>query len=193
VSLKDYIKESKSNGIVAAFGRMNPPTNGHGLLVQSVLRYARQYKCDHVIYLSRSQDKKKNPLSIVKKLFWVKKMFPGVRFVGADEHTRTFIEMVIELNHTYDTLYLVAGSDRIPEYKKLLDKYNGKDFNYKKIEVLSAGERDPDSDDASGMSATKMREYAKNNDISNFRKGLPETVQSQAAHIIADVRSGMGL
>lgn len=193
ITLKDYIKESKNNGVVAAFGRMSPPTVGHGLLVKKVMETAKQKHCDHVIYLSKSQDTKKNPLDIKTKVMWAKKMFPGANIVGADEHLRTFIEMVAALNTVYKTLYLVAGSDRVPEYQALLDKYNGVDFHYDVLQVISAGERDPDADGAAGMSATKMREAAAQNNLTNFKKGLPSHMQNQSQQMMNDVRKGMGL
>jgi hypothetical protein len=101
--------------------------------------------------------------------------------------------MVKELNHRYKTLYLIAGSDRVEEYQKLLDKYNGVEFKYDKIEVVSAGERDPDADGAAGMSATKMREAAANNSLSEFKKGIPNHIHPQAQKMMDDVRKGMGL
>jgi hypothetical protein len=88
---------------------------------------------------------------------------------------------------------LVAGSDRVPEYQKLLDKYNGVEYHYDVLQVVSAGERDPDADGAAGMSATKMREAASANNLSKFKKGLPSHVQSKAQAMMDDVRKGMGL
>lgn len=193
MSFIGYLKEVQSNNdIVASFGRMNPGTVGHGLLVKKVIDTAKQNHCDHVIYLSRSCDPKKNPLPIDIKLAWVRKMFPGVNFKPADDSIQTFIDMVTAMNTVYDgTLYLVAGSDRVPEYQKLLDKYNGKEYQYKKIVVVSAGDRDPDADGASGMSATKMREAAAQNNLSAFRKGLPVHMASSAQRMMDDVRKGM--
>jgi hypothetical protein len=85
---------------------------------------------DHVIFLSKTQDKKKNPLPVARKVFWAKKMFPGANIVAADNVIRTFIDAVKAQSGKYKKLVLVAGSDRIPEYKMLLDKYNGKDFTF---------------------------------------------------------------
>jgi hypothetical protein len=101
--------------------------------------------------------------------------------------------MVIALNTVYKKLYLVAGSDRVPEYQALLDKYNGKEFQYDEIQVISAGERDPDADGAAGMSATKMREAASKNDLTTFKSGLPSHMHMQAQRMMDDVRSGMKL
>lgn len=193
MSFKEYIKESTNNGVVAAFGRMSPPTVGHGLLVKKVIDTAKAKHCDHVIYLSKTQDPKKNPLDVKTKVMWAKKMFPGANIQAADASIQTFIDMVTALNTVYKTLYMVAGSDRVPEYQKLLDKYNGVEYHYDKIEVVSAGERDPDADGAAGMSATKMRDAALNNNLSEFKKGLPQHMSLYAQKMMDDVRKGMKL
>jgi hypothetical protein len=193
--MKDYrqfLKELPSKKVVFAFGRFNPPTTGHELLVKAVKKLAAD--SDHVIYASRSQDSKKNPLPVDRKVYYLQRMFPGTKFVAADESVRTFIEAAKELNKKYKDLVMVAGSDRVPEYKKLLDKYNGKEFKFNSIQVISAGERDPDSDEASGMSATKMREAAKKGDFVTFKRGLPHTLTTvDARRLMNEVREGMGL
>ena len=183
------------NTIVLAFGRMSPPTfSGHGLLVKKVIEEALHRGADHVIYLSKTFDKKKNPLPVDRKVFWAKKMFPGANIVAADNVIRTFIDAVKAQSGKYKKLVLIAGSDRIPEYKLLLDKYNGKDFTFDTIEVVSAGERDPDADGASGMSATKMRTAAAQSDIATFKKGIPPNFKDQEANaLMKEVRAGMGL
>ena len=192
-TFNEYITEATANGVVCAFGRMSPPTIGHGVLVKKVVDEAKKKKCDHVIYLSKTQDKKKNPLDVNTKVEWAKKMFPGVNILPANQQIRTFIEMIVALNAKYKKLYLVAGSDRVPEYEELLHKYNGKEFNFEHIEVISAGERDPDADGASGMSATKMRAAAADNNLSEFKKGLPTHIHKDAQKMMDDVRKGMGL
>lgn len=182
------------NTIVLQFARMSPQTIGHWLLVKKVMEEAVHRGADHVIFLSKTQDKKKNPLPVARKVFWAKKMFPGANIVAADNVIRTFIDAVKAQSGKYKKLVLVAGSDRIPEYKMLLDKYNGKDFTFEQIEVVSAGERDPDADGASGMSATKMRNAAVQNDIATFKKGLPASFKdSEANQLMKEVRAGMGL
>lgn len=182
------------NTIVLAFGRLSPPTTGHGLLVKKVVDEAITRGADHVIFLSKTQDKKKNPLPVARKVFWARKMFPGANIVAADNVIRTFIDAIKAQSGKYKKLVVVAGSDRIPEYKLLLDKYNGKDFVFESIEVVSAGERDPDSDGASGMSATKMRDAAAKGDIASFKKGLPASFKdSEANMLMKEVRAGMGI
>lgn len=195
--MKDYkqlIKELPSKSVVMAFGRFNPPTIGHELLVKAVKKLAQQKKADHVIYASRSQDAKKNPLSVDKKVKYLNLMFKSTNFVGASDNVRTFIEAAKELNKKYKNLIMVAGSDRVPEFNRLLNTYNGKEFNFDTIEVISAGERDPDADDASGMSASKMRALAVKGDYTQFKKGLPSSVREiDGRRLMNDIREGMGL
>lgn len=183
-----------SKTVVFAFGRFNPPTTGHQLLVQFVKKLAKQHKADHMIYASRSQDAKKNPLTVDRKIHYLNLMFPGTNFIGASEEVRTFIEAAKQLNKKYKNLIMVAGSDRVPEYKRILEKYNGTEFKFDSVQVVSAGERDPDADDASGMSASKMRSLASKGDFAGFRKGLPSNMRDiDARRLMNDVRQGMGL
>lgn len=195
--MKDYkqlIKELPSKTVVFAFGRFNPPTIGHELLIKAVKKLAQQRKADHVIYASRSQDAKKNPLSIEKKIKYLKLMFKGTNFAAANDQERTFIEAAKALNKKYKNIIMIAGSDRIAEFKRLLNTYNGKDFNFDTIEVVSAGERDPDADDATGMSASKMRALAIKGNYSEFKVGLPSTVRDiDGKRLMNDIRDGMGL
>lgn len=184
--------EAKKSTVVLAFGRFNPVTQGHELLIKATVAAAKKYNADHLIYASRTQDAKKNPLNVNDKVAYLRHSFKGVNFVAANEQVRTFIEAVKSLSGKYDNLVMMAGSDRVIEYKKILDKYNGKDFNFKSILVVSAGERDPDDDSASGMSATKMRGFAAAGDFNKFRAGCPSSMSVQMAKkMFDDVRAGM--
>jgi nicotinic acid mononucleotide adenylyltransferase len=195
--MKDYkqlIKELSSKTVVFAFGRFNPPTIGHELLVKAVKKLAQQRKADHVIYASRSQDSKKNPLSVDKKVKYLKLMFPNTNFAAANDEARTFIEVAKQLNKKYKNIIMIGGSDRVQEFKRLLSTYNGKEFNFDTIEVVSAGERDPDADDASGMSASKMRQLAVKGNYAEFKKGLPSSVRDiDGKRLMNDIREGMGV
>lgn len=191
---RQLVKELPAKKVVFAFGRFQPPTNGHALLVNAVTKLARAQGADHVIYTSRSHDKKSNPLPVDRKVYYLKRMFPRVNFMAADESVRTFMEVAAQLSKKYKHLVMIAGSDRVPEYKKLLDKYNGTTFKFETIEVVSAGERDPDADNASGMSGTKMREAAKKGDFTMFKKGLPHTLtELDAKRLMNELREGMGM
>ncbi len=191
---KQLIKELPSKKVVFAFGRFQPPTTGHELLVNAVKKIASAQKADHIIFASRTQDKKSNPLPVDRKVYYLKRMFPGTNFAAASEEIRTFMEAAKALSKRYKNLVMVAGSDRVPEYKKLLDRYNGDVFHFDTVEVVSAGERDPDADTASGMSGTKMREAAKKNDFALFKKGLPHTLtELDGKRLMNEIRQGMGM
>ncbi len=145
---------------------------------------AQKYKADHVIYASKSQDSKSNPLSAKAKVKYLKAFFPNVNFKAADSKVRTFVEAATELDKKYDHIIMIAGSDRVQEYQRILEKYNGKDFNFDSIEVISAGERDPDSDSVTGISGTKMRNAAKSGDFTTFKKGIPRGVRETDARAL---------
>lgn len=191
---KSLVESLPPKTIVFAFGRFNPPTSGHELVVKAVKKLAIMNKANYVIYASRTQNSKKDPLSLDKKLHYLNLLFPSTNFVGASQSVPTFIQAVKELNKKYKNLIMVAGSDRIAEYKQILEKYNGKEYNYDSIQVISAGERDPDSDSASGMSATKMRAAASKGDYISFKKGLPSHVRDIDAKLLMnDIRIGLNL
>ena len=193
--MKNYrqlVKELPSKKVVFAFGRFQPPTTGHELLVNAVKKLAGT-TADHVIYASKTEDKKSNPLPVARKVYFLKRMFPKTNFVAASAEVRTPIEAAKELNKKYKNIVLVAGSDRVASFQKLLNDYNGKEYHFDTIEVVSAGERDPDSDTASGMSGTKMREAAVAGDFNKFKKGLPHTLtELDGRRLMNDIRKGMG-
>ena len=136
--------------IVFTFGRMNPPTSGHELLVSKLKKTALRKSADVAIYLSQSQDPKKNPLSYLDKVRYAKVAFGPIVKVSK---ARTVIEVLKELDTKYDNIIMVVGSDRVQNFEQLLNKYNQKEYTFDSIEVVSAGARDPDADDVSGMSA----------------------------------------
>lgn len=185
------------NPHVLAFGRMNPPTIGHGALVDKVKELAATNKAKHSIVLSHSQDPEKNPLPADVKVKHAKRMFPGANIEAATDEAPTFIHQAKKLHKQgVDHLIMVGGSDRVDEYKKILDKYNGpdKDFNFKRIDVVSAGERDPDAEGVTGMSASKMRKHAITRNYNEFKKGIPSTVHPEhAKELYNDVRKHMDI
>ena len=192
-NFRQFIKELPSNKVVFAFGRFQPPTTGHELLVKAVKKLAGS-TADHVIYASKTEDKKDNPLPVARKVYFLKRMFPNTNFKAADAQVRTFIEAAKELNKRYKNIVMVAGSDRVAEYEKILNKYNGTEFHFDTVEVVSAGERDPDSDSASGMSGTKMRDAAKKGNFKQFKKGVPATLTDlDARRLMNDIRTAYGM
>ena len=201
-SFLDIIEEEKSGDKhhVMAFGRMNPPTTGHLKVIDKVKEVAHKHNAEHSVVTSHSQDSKKNPLSASQKVKHLKRYSPGTHFVSSSKEHPTFLHHAAELHKKGVThLHMVAGSDRVKEYKEKLNKYNGTHkgalYNFKKIHVHSAGHRDPDSEDSTeGMSGTKMREHAKNKDIHSFKKGVPSHVSNEhTKELMHDTRKGMGL
>jgi hypothetical protein len=177
--LLNELVKPKDRTVVFAFGRFQPPTIGHKLLVAAVQHAAQASNADAVIYVSRTQDHKTNPLSVDQKIHYLKKMFPTVNFVAANDHVRTPIEAVKHLNSKYNNIIMVAGSDRATPFQELLNKYNGIEFNYHTAKVISSGDRDPDSDSAEGMSGSKMREAAVAGNFEAFRQGIPATLNDK--------------
>ena len=190
INVEPMLKEAKRNTIVISFGRMNPVTVGHEKLVNKVVSEALDRTADVGIYLSHTQDKKKNPLSYEDKVAFASKAFgKAIKKSSA----KTIIDVAKELSGKYDTLILVVGSDRVNEFETLLNKYNGKEFNFDNIEVISAGERDPDADDVSGMSASKMRSLAYEGNFADFSKGLPKKLKTSSKEVYNSVRKGLGM
>lgn len=202
--MKSFLEKLEANSkthkpVVMAFGRMNPPTTGHEKLVNKVKEIAKDYNAPHHIIISHSVDAKKNPLDIASKLKHAQRFFPNTNIESSSKEHPTFLQHAARLHAMgHDHLIMVAGSDRIPEYEKKLQQYNGTAkgslYNFKKIEVKSAGQRDPDAEGAEGMSASKMREHAQNNDFHSFKQGVPAHVpEKHARELFRDVRGGMGL
>lgn len=162
--------------IVFAFGRMNPPTSGHEQLVRKIHSVAATHKAAHVLTLSRSQDPKKNPLSPVDKLKHAKRAFPKTNINVATKEMPAFVHHVKAFHKAgFNHLHMVAGSDRIANYHKILHTYNGRPdhWKFKSITMHSSGARDPDSDGVDGISASKMREHAKAKNYEKFKTGAP--------------------
>ena len=195
----EFLSEAASpKAIVFAFGRFNPPTNGHEKLMDKVASVSKggTYR----IYPSQSTDPKKNPLKFDEKVKFMRKMFPKhARSIIADKSVKTAIDVVSKLyDEGYTKVTMVVGSDRVTEFETLLNKYNGVKarhgyFNFNGgVQIVSAGERDPDSDDVSGMSASKLRAAASANDFEVFSKGMPAGYKD-AQSLFNAIRTGMGL
>jgi hypothetical protein len=185
------LTEATKSQVVVSFGRMNPMTNGHEKLADKIKAEAKKRNADAKLYLSHSTNPKKDPLDFKTKVKFAKKAFgPMVQ----NSVARTIIEVAKELSGKYDDLIVVVGSDRIPEFKTLLNKYNGKDFTFKTIEVVSAGERDPDAEGVSGMSGSKMRGFVASDDFNSFKQGVPSKLSDSDAKALFDaVKRGMNL
>jgi len=182
-----------SKKLIFAFGRFNPPTTGHAKLMKEVITQARKNNANHIVYASASQDKRSNPLDVKTKVKFMQKMFRQNKIKAAGGTQRTFMEILKFYNKMYGEIVMVAGSDRISEFQKLADKYNGRDYDYKSIKVVSSGERDPDAEGVTGMSASKMREMAKNDDYRSFKKGVVNLSDSDTKALFNAVRKGMDI
>ena len=189
IELEPVIAEAaRGDTAVVSWGRMNPITTGHEKLINAVMNIAKTEKASPSIFLTHSQDNNKNPLSYEDKIKYAQKAFGSII---TKSKAKTIIELMKEMARLYKNIIVVVGSDRVKEFETLLNKYNGKEYKFNNIQIISAGERDPDAEGVSGMSASKMREYASSNDLKNFTKGLPKKLKSSAEQIMSDVRKGM--
>jgi phosphopantetheine adenylyltransferase len=184
--------------LVFSFGRMNPITNGHEKLVKKVQEVARKERADAKIFLSHSQDAKKNPLSYADKIKYAQKAFGKVIQKSA---SKQIFQILKEIDADYDNIIMVVGADRISEFETIINKYNGKgDYEFKSVKVVSSGDRvDPDSEEAKkltadAMSASVMRKLAAENDFESFKKGAPSKLSEKDVKGLFDaVRKGMNL
>mgnify|MGYP001302332125 CR=1 FL=1 len=193
-SLKEAVGRPKKH-IAFTFGRFNPPTIGHEKLINKVASVGAN---DFIIVPSGSFDSKKNPLKLADKISVMKSMFP--RYASKIKQipgARTAIEVINKLNGKANEITMVVGSDRVREFETLLNRYNGvkargTDYEFDKINVVSAGERDPDAEGATGMSASKMRDAAAKDDFKSFQRGLPTSFRDKQK-LFGLVRKGMNI
>ena len=191
-----FLKEAKNEKVaVVTFGRMNPPTIGHQKLVDEVLRVARSNKGEPMVFLSHTQKKDKDPLDYNTKVAIAGKAFGKV--IKKDTVNNPFDVVYKMRDEGYTHVFFVAGSDRVPQYNAMFKKYSGhpdpeKDIGVE-LQVVSAGDRDPDSDSAEGMSASKMRAFAMENDYSHFVLGSPKKLREpDVKKMFIAVRKAMG-
>lgn len=196
-SFTEYVTEATKE-VTFAWGRFNPPTIGHEKLLEATAKVARGGT--YQIYATQTTDPKKNPLDYTSKVKFMRKMFPRhARAIVLDVQIKTLFDLLTKLyNEGYNKVNLIAGSDRVPEYQALTAKYNGVKgrhgfYNFEGgVNIISAGERDPDADGATGMSASKLRAAAADNDFQLFSKGMPSSFK-ETKQLFNDVRKGMGL
>lgn len=179
--------------VTITFGRFNPPHLGHLKLVDKVAEVAGD--TEYRIYPSRSHDEKKNPLDPETKVHYMHHvMGDHSHAIVNDDNMRNIFQVLAGLHEEgYSSVNIVVGGDRVSEFEKLSNKYNGKLYNFEGITVQSAGDRDPDSEDEiEGMSASKMRAAAAADDVETFMKGLPEGMdKKQAIEMMAHVKGYM--
>ena len=182
--------------LTLAFGRFNPPHAGHQQLMDIAAQSAEAEESDYIIVPSRSQDAKKNPLDADTKVSVMRSMFPqhSERIVN-DGANRTIFDVLKKAhNDGYTNVRIVAGQDRVKEFDKLSQNYNGQLYQFDNMEVVSSGDRDPDSDGVEGLSSSRMRLAAAEGDFKTFRAGLPESVPRKSAMELFDtVRQSMNV
>ena len=187
--------EENEKHIVFSFGRMNPPTAGHSKVIDKVKSHAEKIGANHSVIVSHSQNNKKDPLHHEHKKEYLRHIHPEVNFTNSSKDHPHFLAHLKKFNqegHTHATM--VVGSDRVQDFKKLARKYNGKEYNYKKINILSAGHRDPDAEGVSGISGSKMRAHATNNDYKSFKAGLHANHSDEHARkLYKATRQGLNL
>jgi hypothetical protein len=193
------IREARGDTCVFTFGRFNPPTTGHEKLLDAVATQAKKNPgAPYYVFASHSENAKKDPLPYSKKVAYMKKMFPKHSRNIVVDKARNVFEIAVSLhNKGHKSIVMVVGSDRVAEFDSLLNKYNGVEarhgyYGFDNIEVVSAGERDPDAEGVTGMSASKMRAAASANDFEQFKLGLPRGF-ADGKKLFADVRKHMGI
>ena len=174
-----FLKEDDRSTAVFAFGRFNPPTIGHEKLINKVQQVANKVNGKAYVFLSHTDGTAKDPIDFTTKLSYLRQHFqsdPKLSF--GDIRANTIIKVMKVLEQEGRTkVIMVAGDDRVMEFQKLLNQYNGKptkagnvEYTFDSIDVVSAGQRDPDADDVTGVSASKARELAMKGQEHEFSK-----------------------
>ena len=204
MDLKDLVNqfilnERNEKGMVFTFGRFSPPHSGHELLINKVLKVAKQNRFDHGIYASKSHDKTKNPLRYKDKIAFMKRAFKNANIVNNPKLINPFFVAKKLSDDGYKHVIMVVGGDRVDEMDRNIRAYIDhpnpkKAFNFETFKVVSAGKRDPDSQDVSGISASKMRAVAQGGDFEIFKSGVPSNMSNRDAKKMYDtIRKEMGV
>jgi len=189
-------KKGKDTAVMT-MGRFNPPQVGHLQLIKKTEDVAAEHGGSAHILASHSEGNLRNPIPQKAKLKLLSKLVqPSTELRGTSSQEPTLLHAASKLHgQGVKHLKIVAGSDRVKEYQTLLDKYNdGKkyphgSYKFKSIEVVSAGQRDPDSEGVKGMSGTKMRELARTGQMDKFKTGLPAELHDKAEEIAGHIRA----
>ena len=189
IEINPKLDEAVDKTVVLGWGRMNPITVGHEKLVNKIKSVAKQNSATPLVYITHSQDAKKNPLDYDDKIMLAKKAFGSKVLVKS--RSKTIMDVMKELEGKFSKVILVVGQDRVKDFETLLSKYNGKVYTFDNIEIVSAGDRDPDAEGVEGMSASKMRVAAASGKFDQFKSGLPRKLKGDAQDIYDLVRGGM--
>ena len=185
LSFKEFFSEAVGDAVAFTFGRMNPPTIGHGKLIDKVLTVAKKISGTPIIYPSKTEDDKKNPLPFKMKVKVLKDVYGKI--INTDRGIKNPFDALTQLNDKgVSKVVFVVGSDRVEEFTKNMGNHIEKHLeNIKDFSVVSAGDRDPDASDVSGMSGSKMRSFIQKNKFDDFRKGLLTKSSSLAKKVFS--------
>jgi|TARA_B100001971_G_scaffold191372_1_gene194839 hypothetical protein len=191
ITFKKFVREGKEKTAVFSFGRMNPPTSGHGKLIKKVMSVAKKEKGVPMIYPSNTEDNKKNPLTYKTKVKVLQDVFGDI--VNTTTDIRTPFDVLGYLdNQKFSKVVFVVGSDRVAEFKKNMSKFVDSDLdNIKDFSVVSAGDRDPDAEGIKGISGSKMREYVKKDKFKKFAAGLMTKNSNLAKKVFKELQKRM--
>ena len=191
ITFRGFLKEAMVKTAVFSFGRMNPPTTGHGKLIKKVISVAKKEKGIPMIYPSKTEDKKKNPLTYKTKIAVLTNVFGDI--INTDTTIKSPFAVLDDLNDKkFSKVVFVVGSDRVAEFKKNMSKFVDSDLdNIKDFSVASAGDRDPDAEGVKGISGSKMREYVKKDKFKKFASGLMTTNTKLAKKVFKELQKRM--
>ena len=173
----------KTNTLIFSYGRFQPPTSGHSLLINKVKDLAKEYGADYTIYVSHTVGKtpktrERDPIPQNIKLHYLNMMFPDTNFIAADCSP---VDELILINKRYDNVILVGGEDRRKLYTEIIPNLNGKDYNYKDMSFVSSGDRGEDA-----ISGTAVRRFAQVGDFENFKKSIGGSLSDHDARRLMD-------
>jgi len=191
ITFRKFVKEAVVKTAVFSFGRMNPPTTGHGKLIKKVMSVAKKEKGIPMIYPSKTEDKKKNPLTYKTKIAVLTNVFGNI--INTDTTIKSPFAVLDDLNDKkFSKVVFVVGSDRVAEFKRNMSKYVDSDLdNIEDFSVVSAGERDPDAEGVTGISGSKMREYVTNDKFKKFADGLMTKNTKLAKKVFKELQKRM--
>lgn len=188
--------ERTSDSVTVGFGRFNPPTIGHERLIEHIAAVAERTDSDYGIFASHSQDPRKNPLDSATKTSYMREMFPDhAGNIIHDPEVRNIFDVLEGADKRgYLEVSVVVGSDRLEEFERIVNKYNGTKYNFLRINVISAGDRgEAPADNVSGMSASKLRKAVTDGDFEAFSRGIPDTMTPRRkVDMYEELRARMG-
>ena len=193
-----FEKKKNDKTVVFTFGRFQPPTAGHQVLIDKVSSIASKVGGDAMIFASPSESGENNPLSYKEKVNFMKKAFRKVTIVNDKTIITPFYALKKFSNQGYTRVIFVVGSDRVTEFKKTVTPYlfhkNPKLALNFEFEVISAGQRDPDASGVAGVSGTKVRQFASVGDYDSFKGSVPSSApDKEIKKIFNAIRKSMGI